>query len=64
MARFILIDLFHVTILILPQLPSTAHDAIHQVLDRHHFQSELCRAVRKVIARYPAYQRVRVNLTP
>ncbi len=63
MARTVLLDEFHLSVLAPRGLPEPAYVAARRALDRKRFQADLCRAVREVARRYPALSRVRFRLS-
>lgn len=52
MARMILIDELHVTIMVPPSLKKTAHSAIRRILRNEQFSAQLRRAIRGVFKRH------------
>jgi hypothetical protein len=54
---------FHVTICVPPSIPPPESDAIRQALDALGFRAHLRHAVRAVIRRWPALEKVRVFVT-
>jgi len=62
-AKLIVMDEFHVTLSASRGLPEAAYSAIHRALDEPRFHTQLKRAIRDVMRRYPALGSVRVRLT-
>ena len=62
MSKMIVLDEFHVTLLVPPRIREAEAVAIKKVLDSKRFQRDLARAARAVLRRYPALRRVRVRL--
>jgi hypothetical protein len=63
LVKAIIIDQFHVTVLVKHGLPETEYDAIHRTLDKARFHVQLRRAVRAVIQQFPSLTKVRVTVT-
>lgn len=63
MAKFILIDEFHLPVSAPRGLPDDAYVAIRHTLDQRRFQRDLRRTVRDVVQRYPALNQVRIAIT-
>jgi hypothetical protein len=61
--KYILVDEFHVTVSAPSDLRSRSYAAIRRPLDEVQFQAGLRRAVREVVRRYPAPNKVRVTLS-
>jgi hypothetical protein len=60
MARAILVDQFHVTVLAQRGLRAGEYDELRRTLDEPRFRAALRRAARKVFRRYPSLAKVRV----
>jgi hypothetical protein len=63
MPRMILIDEFHLVVIVRQGLTEAAAEAIRQTLDSKPFQKDLQRTIRKVFSRYTALRRTRVTVT-
>jgi hypothetical protein len=62
MPQMILMDEFHLVAMVPRGLRESAYAAIRRTLDSRRFQTELLRAIRKVVGRYPTLRRARFNL--
>lgn len=63
MAPRILIEEFHLTVFVPRGLCAVESRAIRRALDSRQLHTDLGRAVRQVFHRYPALQRVRIQLS-
>jgi hypothetical protein len=63
MAKGIMIDEYHLTVLAPRDLPERRYQTIRQTLDGRGFQRALRRAVRAVIRQYPSLDKVRMRLS-
>ena len=63
MARNLLIEEFHVSILVPEDLPAAEGDAIHRTLDNAGFRAALRRAAEQAVRRFPSLDKVRVRLS-
>lgn len=63
MAKFILIDEFHLTVYAPRGRTSTEYGAVRQTLDDPGFQATVRQALRMVVRQYPALGNVRLTLT-
>ncbi len=63
MAKMVLIEEFHVTVLIPHGLPEPNCRAIRQALVGRAFRTDLGRAVRQAFGRYPVLRKVRVRVS-
>lgn len=63
MAKFILIDEFHLTVYAPRGQPATEYDAVRHTLDDPPFQTALRRTVRHVARQFPDLRKVRLTLT-
>jgi len=63
MAKSLLMEEFHLTAFVPRGLREPEYRAIRRALDSRRFRMELGRAVRQVLGRYPALQRVRIQLS-
>ena len=63
MAKRILIDVFHLSVLAPRQLPEADYEAMHQTLIRRRFRVGLQRALRRVCRRYQTLSKVKVKVS-
>jgi hypothetical protein len=63
MAKAILMEEFHLTVLAPRGLKDAAYDAIRRTLDGRRFQADLRRAVRAVVGQQSSLAKVRVAVT-
>jgi hypothetical protein len=63
MPRNILIDEYHVSVLVPSDLAEADYAAIKATLDDHGFQQELLQAVREVVGRHPTLAKAKVKLS-
>ncbi len=64
MLDHILLDEFHVTLTAQDDSTEAAREAMRRVLNRRTVRAAMVRAVRAVLARYPALRPVRLTLAP
>jgi hypothetical protein len=62
MARLVVFEEFHVTVLIDSRLRPVEYGAMRRTLDRSTFQAALGRAFRSVFRRYPVLGKTRIVL--
>jgi len=62
-ARFILLEEFHLTVFVPRRLPEADCDALSRALSRSRLRRQLRRAARRVLRRYPSLRRVRLTLS-
>lgn len=63
MAKAILIDEIHVTVLALHGLREKEYAAMHKALHRRHFIRQLRQAVRSIAGKYPELSKAMVNVS-
>ena len=63
MAKHLLIEEFHVSILVPNNLSAAESDAIHRTLNNAGFRAALSRAVRQAVRQFPSLARARVRLS-
>jgi hypothetical protein len=63
MAKLLLLDEIHLTILIPRRLPATEVDAIRRTVDDPGFEARLLRVIRRVFRRQASLSKVRVRLS-
>ncbi len=63
MAKFILIDEFHLTVYAPRGRPVTEYDAVRRTLDDQGFQAAVRKALRTVVRQFPPLGKVRLTLT-
>jgi len=63
MAKSLLMEEFHLTVFVPRGLREPQYRAIRRALDSRRFRMDLGRAVRQAFRRYPALQRVRIQLS-
>jgi hypothetical protein len=63
MAKFILLEEFHLTIVAPHGLPPTEYDAIVQTVNSTPFMTRLRRAIRQILRRDPSLKKARLRLS-
>ena len=63
MAKSVLMDQFHLTVLVPAGLHAREAAAIRRTLDGSGFRARLGRAVRGVFRRYPSLRKARITIT-
>jgi hypothetical protein len=63
MAKGIVLDEFHLTVLVPRDRPELEYQAIRQTLEDRGFQGDLRRAVHNVMREYPSLRNARVRLS-
>jgi hypothetical protein len=63
MARTILMEELHLTLVVPSKLPANEYRAIHRALNRPSFHAALSAAVRQLLRRYPSLGKLRVRLS-
>ncbi len=63
MAKRIMIEEYHLTVLAPRGLSTAEYEAMRQTLDDPHFHAQLRRVIRRVARRHPALSKVKVRLS-
>jgi hypothetical protein len=63
LTKVIIIDEFHVTVLVKQGLPETEYATIHRTLNGKQFRADLGHSVRTVVSRYPALRKVKIKVS-
>lgn len=63
MAKWMMIEEFHLRVYAPRQLPEAEYDAMHQTLSRGRFRVRLRRAMQKVCRRYGTLSRAKIKVS-